>query len=67
MAEVEDYSQPKQGISPDSELILQKHSNFGNSSHNLRTSESAVAGTYIVFAFFYQLIRDLCSKNLIYK
>ncbi|XP_021858305.1 two-component response regulator-like APRR5 isoform X2 [Spinacia oleracea] len=45
MAEVEDYSQPKQGISPDSELILQKHSNFGNSSHNLRTSESAVAGS----------------------
>lgn len=45
MAEREEYSQPNQGISPVSELIMQEQVKFGNASHNLRTPESAVAGS----------------------
>ena len=44
MVEVVDYSQPKQGVSPSSELMIQEQGNFGNSSQNLLTPESAVAG-----------------------
>ncbi|XP_057527147.1 two-component response regulator-like APRR5 isoform X1 [Amaranthus tricolor] len=45
MVEVVDYSQPKQGVSPSSELMIQEQGNFGNSSQNLLTPESAVAGS----------------------
>ncbi|XP_021762970.1 two-component response regulator-like APRR5 isoform X1 [Chenopodium quinoa] len=45
MAEVEDNSQPNQEISPVSELIIQENEKFGNSSQNLQTPESAVAGS----------------------